>query len=522
MKNKRILIVPALLLALAVALFSWSAMNAQEGEESEQRLMIKPENEQALQEIKQNKNIDIKHEFDDVITADVPESEISELEQIAEVEDVVVLEIQGELDEPVAEPAVLQRVLVESTEAERTCFPADQYPYNVVQVNGGQLGSGEDIDVAVLDTGAFIDHLDLDIHVCKDFTQEGNPDTCEDTIWHGTHTAGTVGANGGEDGLGIFGVAPNARLWALKVCYSTSCNDDDVAEAIRYAGQNGVEIISMSLSGVDPTPLIYEAMLEYPDMLYVTSAGNTGPEPDTINYPAAYPEVVGIAANDVDKVITSFSARGIDDGNDEVISEREVELTAGGRSVPSTFLNGCYANASGTSMSTPTVAGLAARVWRGNAPDTRDYLRTLIEDITEASGGGAEIGYDIASGYGLPVSPDVLPPIIDPSCDSPDWRKWKLYRKGDRVSYNGFSWEAKRVNIRREPGTSDRYWQFVAPCEGQDQEYYCYSPEWKNSLIYRKHSIVTHDDSAWKAIRFSRKKEPGNSPRHWEFLSECN
>lgn len=400
-------------------------------QEKVKRVLITPDDTIAGLKIKQNKDVKVKHEFDGKFSADVPESIISQLDQYAEIEDVVVLEIANyenpkycgdgliQASEQCGETGLLQcsddkvcdYCQCKNPQAqkvkERLCTPRDQIPYNVAQVNGGQIPSGDKIDVAILDTGAFLDHLDLDnIKVCKDTTTKGISNGCEDTIYHGTHVAGTVGANGGPDGLGIFGVAPNVNIWSIKVCYSRYCNDDDIAEAINYAGKRGAEIISMSLSGDESTPLIEEAILANPDVLFIASAGNYGYNGVTIGYPAAYPEVVAIGAIDNKKEVVSFSARGVDDGDDSVISEKEVELVAGGRSVESTFSwNGCYVNSSGTSMSAPTVAGLAAKVWQGDATSTRLYLRSIAEDITVAYGGGAGPGFDVASGYGLPVAP---------------------------------------------------------------------------------------------------------------------
>ena len=108
-----------------------------------------------------------------------------------------------------------------------------------------------------------------------------------------------------------------------------------------------------------------------------------------------------MAAIDSSKTVASFSSRGIDDGADSIISEKEVELAAAGVGVESTWNDGGYNSISGTSMATPHIAGLAAREWQGTAAATRAYLRTYVEDITLANGGGAGTGYDIASGYGL-------------------------------------------------------------------------------------------------------------------------
>ncbi len=99
----------------------------------------------------------------------------------------------------------------------RACSPADQYPWGVEMVNGGSGGSG--VVVAVLDTGIDTDHPDLkgNIMDCKDATKLRIKKGCEDNNGHGTHVAGTIAANGGSDGAGIFGVAPESKLMVVKV-----------------------------------------------------------------------------------------------------------------------------------------------------------------------------------------------------------------------------------------------------------------------------------------------------------------
>jgi len=429
MKNKKMLIATMVIVAIVVGLLTWVSLSAKNNKEQTKRVVITPNSIEAQEEILKNKKVDVQHVFDAKFSAEVPESLIPELQAYAEVADVVQLEINefepeycGDGDvapsEQCGEPGLdeckdgkvcnyCQCVNKKAKKAfERTCSPNDQIPYNIAQINAGQIGSGEGIDVAVLDTGAFTEHSDLDIHVCKDTTQKGIKNGCEDTIWHGTHTAGTVGANGGPDNEGIYGGAPAVNVWAIKVCYSIYCNEDDMAEAVHYAAKRGAEVISMSIGSPVPAPVLQEAIEAYPDVLFVASAGNQGYNGVKIEYPAAHPEVIAVAAHDVNKIVTSFSARGVDDGDDSMISEQEIEFSAGGRSVPSTFsYNGCYANGSGTSMAAPTIAGLAAKLWQGDAESTRMYLRTIVEDITQSNGPGAGPGYDIASGYGMPVAP---------------------------------------------------------------------------------------------------------------------
>jgi subtilisin len=292
----------------------------------------------------------------------------------------------------------------ETAPPERSCYPRAQTPWGVatpwgvIRVNGGSGGAG--VIVAVLDTGVYIDHLDLKANVvdCKDATGRKIRNGCSDSHGHGTHVAGTIVANGGDDGLGIVGVAPEAKLMAIKVCGKSGCWGDDIAEAIYYAADNGANIISMSLGGDSPDLLI-EAAIDYAvdkGVLVVASAGNDGPEEGSIDYPAANPKVIAVGASGMFGAVPDWSSRGVNDG-DYVIEEGEVEFSAPGIDVESTYKDGCYARMQGTSMAAPHVSGLAAILWRGNDADTRSYLQAIAVDIWD-------LGDDTATGFGVPIA----------------------------------------------------------------------------------------------------------------------
>lgn len=302
-------------------------------------------------------------------------------------------------------------------------IPTTQVPYGIKMIYGDPnltpagISGGSGVTVAVLDTGS-VDHPDFYradgsriITGCVDFSQnkvsqvEG---TCVDGHGHGSHVTGTIAAAGGRDGLGIYGVAPGANIFSYKVLNNQGRGyADDIAQAIRVAADRGANIISMSLGSSSPSSLELDAIryAESKGVLVICAAGNSGPDADTIGYPGGFAEAVAVAALNPDEVVSYFSSRGITDGNDNSIVDREIEVAAPGRNVLSTYKDLGYTTMSGTSMATPHIAGLAARMWQGSASRTRSWLRSQAQahDITAAEQvNNAGPGYDIAAGYGLP------------------------------------------------------------------------------------------------------------------------
>lgn len=303
-------------------------------------------------------------------------------------------------------------------------IPSTQVPYGIKMIYGNpnltlaDVYGGNTINVAVLDTGA-INHPDFTridgskvITKSVDFSQRRFnqvEDTAVDKYGHGTHVIGTIAAAGGIDGKGIFGVAPQVSIFNYKVLNDQGFGyADDIARAIIVAADRGANIISMSLGSSSPSPDELNAInyaVETKHVLVIAAAGNEGPNSNTIGYPASYANVVAVASLNRDEIVSEYSSRGISDGYPEVISEREVEVAGPGRNVLSTYKDGGYVTISGTSMATPHIAGLAAKIWQGTADSTRNWLDKAAKghDITAAETiNNAEPGYDIAAGYGLP------------------------------------------------------------------------------------------------------------------------
>ncbi|SDZ97604.1 subtilisin [Thalassobacillus cyri] len=315
--------------------------------------------------------------------------------------------------------------------ADRSTAPSDQTPWGMEAIyNDNSITAtdgGDEIRVAVLDTGSKTDHVDLEGNVeqCKDFSRfffSRVDGSCNDVNGHGTHVAGTVLADGGADGAGIYGVAPDAKLWAYKVLGDLGTGfSDDIANAIRHAAdqslQQGVKVvISMSLGSSTESSLITEA-IDYAyanGVLVVAAAGNSGPDADTIGYPGAVENAVAVAAlEDVQENgtyrVADFSSRGNPDTDgDYVIQERDVELSAPGAAIASTWNDGGYNTISGTSMATPHVSGLAAKLWGENPGLSNTDLRAELQNRATANdilgGTGAADGDDYASGFGFPLA----------------------------------------------------------------------------------------------------------------------
>lgn len=296
-----------------------------------------------------------------------------------------------------------QRELLRHRRTQATGSPSSQIPWGVVKVNGGQIGSGNGIKVAVVDTGVKKDHPDLvnNISDCKDAQSSTIGNSCSDGNGHGTHVAGTIAANGK-----IKGVAPAAKIAAIRVCSSGGlCWSDDVARGIRLAADLGANIISISLGGssISQDEKNAVAYAAGKGVFIIAAAGNSGPSDNTILYPGALPEVAAIGAISSTDAIASWSSRGNNYRTTAyTVQERDIEFAAPGVSVESTWKNGYYKILSGTSMATPHVSGLAAKLWQGSAGATRSYLqdraRNNYADIGRA-------GDDPDAGFGLPQAP---------------------------------------------------------------------------------------------------------------------
>jgi subtilisin family serine protease len=255
-----------------------------------------------------------------------------------------------------------------------------EWPLRAADVSGPRgawaTTQGRGALIAVLDTGIDLSHPDLapnlwtnprevpgngvdddhdglvdDVHGADLVHGTGVP---ADDQGHGTHVAALAAARGGDD-FGMAGVAPQARLMAIKVLDEHMCGrPETLAAGIRYALSHGARIINVSVNGDAPSPALDAALAaaDAAGAVVVASAGNDGRDLDLVpSYPASSssPAVLAVGATGRGGRSAAFSNRG-----------RAVDILAPGADVLSAALDGGFARRSGTSMSAATVSGALA------------------------------------------------------------------------------------------------------------------------------------------------------------------
>lgn len=200
------------------------------------------------------------------------------------------------------------------------------------------------VKVCVVDTGIDFQHPNKgNLIGTKDFTGKGS---AQDGNGHGTHTAGTIGGTGG------VGVARVATLVCKGLDDNGSGTSSGLAQCLNWCGQQGAQIVSNSWGSTQSDQLINQTITSLTSRgIYVMVANGNDSGP--VNWPAklagSNPLVYAVAASNASDQITSFSSRGV-----------ETRAIAPGENIISNWPGGGTRSLSGTSMSTPHVAGICA------------------------------------------------------------------------------------------------------------------------------------------------------------------
>ncbi len=229
---------------------------------------------------------------------------------------------------------------------------------DIVQ-DSGNRGTG--IKVAVIDTGINYLHEDLQLNYESGYDFVNHDDDPFDDNGHGSHCAGIIAAQ--DNAINVVGVAPEAKLFALKVLNAQGNGyTSDIIAAIQWSIDNDMDIVSMSFGSSTPsTPLQQVCSTAFASgIVLVAAAGNNGAAWSGTNilYPARYAEVIAVGATNENNVRASFSNTG-----------PELDIMAPGVNIYSTYIDvtndGKNQDSwlmSGTSMAAPHIAGTAALI----------------------------------------------------------------------------------------------------------------------------------------------------------------
>ena len=275
------------------------------------------------------------------------------------------------------------------------------------------VDNGVNVDIAIIDSGV-TPHGDLRVvggHNCT----TSDPYAWGDSSGHGTHVAGTAAAI--DNGDGVVGVAPGARIWSVKVLGAGTGSTSALICGLDWVAANAgiIDVANMSLEGINSTAstcsdgkdALHTAVCAVTDRgVPIAVAAGNGSKDAGATVPAKYPSVITTAA------ITDYNGQpgggaagsGCSDSADDTKASYSnygsvVDIASSGSCVTSTTSNGGYGLMSGTSMASPMVAGALGLYKSGNPGSSAEAARSWLLGSASRAASSAE-GY---SGMGVPI-----------------------------------------------------------------------------------------------------------------------
>lgn len=257
-------------------------------------------------------------------------------------------------------------------------------------LNGGAKIDGIDervnADMAIIDTGIDLTHPDL--NVVSDISFVKKVKTGNDDNGHGTHVAGIAAAL--DNDFGVVGVAPGARLYAVKVLDSTGSGSiSQVIAGIDWVTRNSlkIDVANLSLGCFCHSNALHKSIQKSisKGVSFVVAAGNTASDASNFE-PSSYPEVIAVSAiADTDGKCGGLgpsSDSGVDDSFASFSNFGSViDIAAPGVNILSTYKGGTYAVLSGTSMASPHVAGAIAVYLHDKLRDLNNDGKVNADDV---------------------------------------------------------------------------------------------------------------------------------------------
>lgn len=238
-----------------------------------------------------------------------------------------------------------------------------------------KIATGRNVVVAVVDSGIEEGHPDLagQLAVKENFV-DGSSYTPE---MHGTAVAGIIAARA-DNGIGIEGVAPGARLMALRACWqesanATRCNSFTLGKALNFAILHDAQVINLSLTG--PPDRLLQRLLDVALAHGINVVGAFDPDNATGGFPASYPGVVAVTDAPVEKINARRAGPPI--------------LVSLGRDIPTTVPGARWAFVSGSSFAAAHVSGLVALLTELQPTLTaRQVRQEIVLHSTDTASGG--------------------------------------------------------------------------------------------------------------------------------------
>lgn len=428
---------------------------------------------------------------------------------------------------------------------------AESTPYGITMVQAQQLSDAGSVNqkVCIMDTGYMLSHADLPNSGITGDDGYGSNDTgnwYNDGNGHGTHVAGTIAAIGGNS-QGVVGVNPSGKLGLhiVKVFNDSGswAYGSDLVQAIAQCKTAGATVISMSLGGGGSSTAEQAAFdnAYASGILNIAAAGNDGNS--TMSYPASYNSVMSVGAVDSSGNIASFSQYN-----------SQVEISAPGVSVNSTYNNGGYKSLSGTSMATPHVSGVAALVW-GNNPDCT--VQQLREGLNASAQDKGSSGRDNYYGHGIVKAKDAdnylkticgntPPPNYAPDANYSSTTNGLTAHFTDQstddsgVTSRNWTFGDGNTSTATNPShtyASDGTYSVtltVSDIEGLTDSHSTQvtvsdgvvigdcAPAWSASTNYKVGDKVSHDGYEYESIWWSTGASPAIYSNVWKKLGECD
>jgi type VII secretion-associated serine protease mycosin len=293
-----------------------------------------------------------------------------------------------------------------------------------------QQTRGQGVRVAIIDTGIDTSHPDLagTVLAGADFSGVGSSDgqtPVGDAGFHGSLVASLIAGQGERTG-GVWGIAPEVDLLSASIGVGIEAADTDtqIAQAVRWAVDEGAQVINISLSrNSDRWPKSWDDAFLYAfenDVLIVAASGNSEDGRPGLTAPATVPGVLAVAGVDRNGLSAAgATAEGV-----------AVALVA-----PAVNLLGSYPGPevrewSGSSAAAPLVAGLAALI-RAEYPDLS--AASVIDRLLATATDAGDVGFDTSYGWGIPnpmqaLAVDRPAQTVNPLGSLADWVA--LYRPG--------------------------------------------------------------------------------------------